>query len=184
MNPVLSRDAVDGLREQFSGAVVGPDDAGYDEMRAVHNGLVDKRPALIARCANTADIADAVRFARAEGLEISTRGGGHNVAGKGVTDGGMMIDLATMRGSYVDPAKRRARIQGGATWNDYNRATHQHGLATTGGVISTTGVAGLTLGGGIGWLDGPLRHGRRQPHVGRARDCRRRRSSRSAGDRS
>jgi len=154
MNPVVSRDAVDGLREQFSGAVVGPDDAGYDEMRAVHNGLVDKRPALIARCANTADKADAVRFARAEGLEISTRGGGHNVAGKGVTDGGMMIDLANMRGSYVDPAKQRARIQGGATWNEYNRATHQHGLATTGAVISTTGVAGLTLGGGIGWLMG------------------------------
>ena len=101
---------------------------------------------------NTADLADAVRFARAQGLEISTRGGGHNVAGKGVTDGGMMIDLASMRGSYVDPAKRRARIQGGATWNEYNRATHQHGLATTGAVISTTGVAGLTLGGGIGWL--------------------------------
>jgi FAD/FMN-containing dehydrogenase len=85
MNPAVSREAVDGLRQQFSGVVVGPDDAGYDEMRAVHNGLVDKRPALIARCANTADIADAVRFARTEGLEISTRGGGHNVAGKGVT---------------------------------------------------------------------------------------------------
>jgi FAD/FMN-containing dehydrogenase len=152
MNLAVSRDAVDGLRQQFSGVVVGPDDAGYDEMRAVHNGLVDKRPALIARCANTADIADAVRFARAESLEISTRGGGHNVAGKAVTDGGVMIDLASMRGSYVDPAKRRARIQGGATWNEYNRATHQHGLATTGAVISTTGVAGLTLGGGIGWL--------------------------------
>jgi FAD/FMN-containing dehydrogenase len=152
MNLAVSRDAVDGLRQQFSGVVVGPDDAGYDEMRAVHNGLVDKRPALIARCANTADIADAVRFARAESLEISTRGGGHNVAGKGATDGGVMIDLASMRGSYVDPAKRRARIQGGATWNEYNRATHQHGLATTGAVISTTGVAGLTLGGGIGWL--------------------------------
>jgi hypothetical protein len=92
-------------------------DAGYDEMRAVHNGLVDKRPALIASWANTADIADAVRFGRAQGLEISTRGGGHNVAGKGVTDGGMMIDLASMRGSYVDPAKRRARIQGGPNWD-------------------------------------------------------------------
>jgi len=117
MNSAVSREAVDGLRQQFSGVVVGPDDAGYDEMRAVHNGLVDKRPALIARCANTADIADAVRFARAEGLGISTRGGGHNVAGKGVTDGGMMIDLASMRGSYVDPAKRRARIQYGPNWD-------------------------------------------------------------------
>ena len=150
MTSTLSRDSVDGLRQQFSGEVVGPDDVGYDEMRAVHNSLVDKRPALIARCANTADIADAVRFARTEGLEISTRGGGHGVAGKAVTDGGMMVDLANMRGSYVDPTRRRARVQGGATWNDYNRATHQHGLATTGGVVSTTGVAGLTLGGGIG----------------------------------
>ena len=154
MSLMLSRDSVDGLRAQFSGEVVGPDDAGYDAARAVHNGLIDKRPALIARCANTADIADAVRFARAEGLEISARGGGHSVAGKAVTEGGVMVDLAPMRGSYVDPARRRARVQGGATWNDYNRATHQHGLATTGGVISTTGVAGLTLGGGVGWLMG------------------------------
>ena len=152
MSLTMSGDAVDGLRAQFSGEVVGPDDGGYDEARAVHNGLIDKRPALIARCANTADVADAVRFARAEGLEISVRGGGHGVAGKAVTEGGVMVDLASMRGSYVDPARRRARVQGGATWNEYNRATHQHGLATTGGVISTTGVAGLTLGGGVGWL--------------------------------
>ena len=154
MDSALSPDSVDTLRQQFSGEVVGPNDSGYDEMRAVHNGLIDKRPALIARCVNTADIADAVRFARTAGLEISTRGGGHNVAGKAVTEGGMMIDLANMRGSYVDPAKRRARIQGGTTWNDCNRATQQHGLATTGGVVSTTGVAGLTLGGGFGWLMG------------------------------
>lgn len=154
MSLTLSGESVDGLRAQFSGEVVGPDDAGYDEARAVHNGYIDKRPALVARCANTADIADAVRFARSEGLEISTRGGGHNVAGRAVTEGGVMIDLARMRGSYVDPARRRARVQGGATWNDYNRATYQHGLATTGGVVSTTGVAGLTLGGGIGWLMG------------------------------
>lgn len=150
----LTGAAVEALRAQFSGVLLGPDDAGYDDARAVHNGLIDKRPALVARCVNTADIADAVRFARQEGLEISTRGGGHNVAGKAVTDGGLMIDLAPMRGSYVDPVRRRARVQGGATWNDYNRATHQHGLATTGGVISTTGVAGLTLGGGLGWLMG------------------------------
>ncbi len=154
MTPQLTGDAVEALRVQFSGVLLGPDDAGYDDARAVHNGLVDKRPALVARCVNTADIADSVRFARQTGLEISTRGGGHNVAGKAVTDGGVMIDLAPMRGSYVDPLRRRARVQGGATWNDYNRATHQHGLATTGGVISTTGVAGLTLGGGLGWLMG------------------------------
>lgn len=150
----LTSDSVDALRTQFSGTVLEPDDEGYDDARAVHNGLIDKRPALVARCVNTADIADAVRFARESGLEISTRGGGHNVAGKAVTDGGLMIDLAPMRGTYVDPVKQRARVQGGATWNDYNRATHQHCLATTGGVISTTGVAGLTLGGGLGWLMG------------------------------
>ncbi len=152
MNLTLTSDPVDRLRARFSGVVLGPDDAGYDRARAVHNGLIDKRPALIARCANTADIADAVRFARTVGLDISIRGGGHSVAGKAVTDGGVMVDLMPMRGSYVDPARQRARVQGGATWNDYNRATHQHGLATTGGVISTTGVAGLTLGGGVGWL--------------------------------
>ena len=129
-------------------------DPGYDAARAIHNGLIDKRPALIARCLNSADIADAVRFARSEGLEISVRGGGHNPAGRAVTSGGLMINLAPMRGTYVDPERRRARVQGGANWNDYNRATAQHGLATTGGIISTTGVAGLTLGGGIGWLMG------------------------------
>jgi FAD/FMN-containing dehydrogenase len=150
----MTSDAVDALRTQFSGMLLEPGDDGYDAARAVHSGLIDKRPALVARCVNTADIADAVRLARQSGLEISTRGGGHNVAGKAVTDGGLMIDLASMRGSYVDPKKRRARVQGGATWNDYNRATHQHGLATTGGVVSTTGVAGLTLGGGLGWLMG------------------------------
>jgi FAD/FMN-containing dehydrogenase len=154
MSLTLSGTAVDGLRTQFSGELFTPDDAGYDDARAVHNGLIDKRPALVATCANTADVADAVRFARAQDAEISVRGGGHNVAGKAVTEGGVMVDLGRMRGSFVDPARRRARVQGGATWNDYNRVTHQHGLATTGGVISTTGVAGLTLGGGLGWLMG------------------------------
>jgi FAD/FMN-containing dehydrogenase len=154
MSTTLSNDVVGALRGQFSGTVLVPADPGYDEARAIHNGMIDKRPAVIARCINTVDIADAVRFARAEGFEISVRGGGHNVAGKAVTEGGVMIDLSQMRGAYVDPQTKRARVQGGATWNDYNRATHQHGLASTGGVISTTGVAGLTLGGGVGWLMG------------------------------
>jgi FAD/FMN-containing dehydrogenase len=154
MSLTQSRESIDTLRASFSGQVIEPDHERYDETRAVHNGMIDKRPAVIARCANTADVADAVRFATGEGLEISTRGGGHNVAGKAATDGGVMIDLAAMRGAYVDPTRRRARVQGGATWNDYNRVTHQHGLATTGGVISTTGVGGLTLGGGLGWLMG------------------------------
>ena len=150
----LSREAVEGLRAQFSGEVLEASDPGYDAARAIHNGLIDKRPTLIARCLNTADIADAVRFGRSEGLEISVRGGGHNPAGKAVTSGGLMINLAPMRGTYVDPVRRRARVQGGANWSDYNRATAQHRLATTGGIVSTTGVAGLTLGGGIGWLMG------------------------------
>jgi FAD/FMN-containing dehydrogenase len=150
----LSRDAVEALRAQFSGTVLESNDAGYDVARAIHNGLIDKRPAAIANCFSTADIADAVRFGRSNDLEISVRGGGHNPAGKAVTSGGLMINLAAMRGTYVDPRRRRARAQGGATWNDYNRATAQHGLASTGGVVSTTGVAGLTLGGGLGWLMG------------------------------
>jgi FAD/FMN-containing dehydrogenase len=142
------------LAGAFNGSFVGPDDAGYDDVRAVHNGLVDKRPGLIARCHNVADVRDAVNFGRDSGLEISVRGGGHNVAGRAVTDGGLMIDLSLMRGVDVDPARRRARSQGGVTWNEYNRATGVYGQATTGGVISTTGVAGLTLGGGLGWLMG------------------------------
>ena len=115
-----------GSRAIF-GRGFGGSDPGYDAARAIHNGLIDKRPALIAKCLNSADIADAVRFGRSEGLEISVRGGGHNPAGKAVTSGGLMIDLAPMRGTYVDPVRRRARVQGGANWNDYNRATAQHG---------------------------------------------------------
>ena len=142
------------LAGAFNGTLVSPGDAGYDEVRAVHNGLIDKHPGLIARCHNVADVRDAVNFGRESGLEISVRGGGHNVAGRAVTEGGVMIDLSLMRGVGVDPARRRARAQGGVTWNEYNRATGVYGQATTGGVISTTGVAGLTLGGGLGWLMG------------------------------
>ena len=144
----------DEVAAAFSGELLAPRDAGYDDARRVHNGLIDKRPGLIARCANTADVRDAVNLGREAGAEISVRGGGHNVAGRAVTDGGLMIDLAPMRGIHVDPARQRIRAQGGVTWNEYNRAAHVHGLATTGGVISTTGVAGLTLGGGLGWLMG------------------------------
>ena len=118
MSLMLSSEAVDALRAQFSGEVVGPDDGGCGEARASHNGLIDKRPALIARCVNTADVTDAVRFARAQGLEISVRGGGHNVAGKAVTEGGVMVDLAQMRGSFVDPTRRRARASGGSRRSD------------------------------------------------------------------
>jgi FAD binding domain/Berberine and berberine like len=144
----------DEVSQAFSGALLAPGDPGYDEARQVHNGMIDKRPGLIARCSNTADVRDMVDLGRDAGVEVSVRGGGHNVAGNAVTDGGLMIDLAPMRGIHVDPAARTVRVQGGVTWNEYNRATAAFGLATTGGVISTTGVAGLTLGGGLGWLMG------------------------------
>jgi FAD/FMN-containing dehydrogenase len=138
--------------EGFAGQVVQPGDAAYDEVRRVHNGLVDKRPALIARCAGTADVVAAVNAARMHGWEVSVRGGGHNVAGTAVTDGGLMIDLSAMKGIHVDPAARTVRAQGGVLWKELNRETQLHGLAVTGGAISTTGIAGLTLGGGLGWL--------------------------------
>ena len=127
---------------------------GYELARRVHNGMIDKHPSLIARCRGVADIVAAVNYARGTNAEISIRGGGHNVAGRAVTEGGVMIDLSLMRGIYVDPAGRRARAQGGVTWGEFNRETQLHGLAVTGGTISTTGIAGLTLGGGLGWLMG------------------------------
>ena len=138
--------------EGFAGQVLKPEDPAYDDVRRVHNGLVDKRPALIARCTGTADVVAAVNAARVHGWEISVRGGGHNVAGTAVTDGGLMIDLSTMKGIHVDPAARTARAQAGVLWRELNRETQLHGLAVTGGAISTTGIAGLTLGGGLGWL--------------------------------
>jgi FAD/FMN-containing dehydrogenase len=144
----------DSMRAAFSGSLLGPDDPRYEDTRRVHNGLVDKRPAIIARCHTTADVRDVVELGRQQNLELSVRGGGHNVAGNAVTDGGVMIDLAPMRGVRVDVPARRVWAQGGATWRDYNRAAGLHGLATTGGVVSTTGIGGLTLGGGEGWLMG------------------------------
>jgi FAD/FMN-containing dehydrogenase len=143
---------LDQLSPTFTGQLLQPTDVGYDDARRVHNGLIDKRPALVARCRGTADVADAVKLARSMNLEIAVRGGGHNVGGRGTIDGGMMIDLAPMKGIHVDPAKRTARAQGGVLWKEFNRETQIHGLATTGGVVGTTGIAGLTLGGGLGWL--------------------------------
>ena len=147
-------EAVTALSSTFTGQLLRPGDAGYDEARKVHNGLIDKRPALIARCRGLADIADAVKMARDRKLEVAVRGGGHNVAGRATIDNGLMIDLSLMKGIHVDPKARTARAQGGLTWNEFNRETQLHGLATTGGVVSTTGIAGLTLGGGLGWLMG------------------------------
>ncbi|MGH8251609.1 MAG: FAD-binding oxidoreductase [Steroidobacteraceae bacterium] len=136
----------------FRGRLITADDADYDTARAVWNGAVDRRPRLIARCSGTADVAAAVHFARSHDLEIAVRGGGHNVAGTAVVDDGIVIDLSAMRTVWVDTARRAARVQGGALWSDVDRETQAHGLATTGGIVGHTGVAGLTLGGGIGFL--------------------------------
>jgi FAD/FMN-containing dehydrogenase len=144
--------AVDALGASLGGAVLRSGDDGYDDARTIFNAMIDRRPGLIARCTATGDVARAVRFARERGLVVSVRGGGHNVAGNAVCDGGLMIDLTPMKGIRVDPAARTVRAQGGVTWREFDRETQAYGLATTGGAISSTGIAGLTLGGGFGWL--------------------------------
>ena len=134
------------------GAIIRPGEAHYDSARKTWNGMIDKRPALIARCTGVADVIAAVRFARDHDLLAAVRGGGHSLPGFSVCHGGMVIDLSPMKGLRVDPSKRTAVAQAGLTWGEYDRETQAFGLASTGGVISTTGIAGLTLGGGIGWL--------------------------------
>jgi len=136
----------------FRGRLIQAGDADYDSARKVWNGAIDRDPRVIARCIGTTDVVAAVRFARDHDLEIAIRGGGHNVAGTAVCDDGIVIDLSAMRGVRVDPKGRRAWVQGGALWGDVDHETQRHGLATTGGIVSHTGVAGLTLGGGVGWL--------------------------------
>jgi hypothetical protein len=143
---------VSTFKAGFAGSVLVGGDEGYDEARSLWNGDHDRRPAVIARCTTAEQVAAAIAFARAEGLEIAVRGGGHNFAGHGCVDDGLMIDLSAMNSVSVDPAAKRARCGGGTTWLDLDGATQEHGLAVPGGVISHTGVGGLTLGGGIGWL--------------------------------
>ncbi len=145
-------DHLDSFRDRFGGIVIAPGDPGYGEARRVHNGFIDRRPAVIARCRNTSDVEEALAFAREHDLEVAVRGGGHNVAGRAVCDSGLMADLSPMKGIQVDPEARTARAEPGLTWAEFNGATAEHGLATTGGVVSTTGIAGLTLGGGLGHL--------------------------------
>jgi FAD/FMN-containing dehydrogenase len=140
------------LGRGFTGQVIEPGDPVYDVTRRVWNGMVDKRPALIAKCADVDDVARAVNCAREHGLLLSVRGGGHNVAGNAVCDGGLMIDLSALNSVEVDADGRMARAGGGCTWRDLDKASAAHGLATTGGIIPATGVGGLTLGGGLGWL--------------------------------
>jgi hypothetical protein len=137
----------------FEGVLVSPGDGGYDELRRVWNAMIDRRPAVIARCGDARDVSWAVRFARAAGLPLSVHGGGHSAAGHAVCDGGVMVDLRPMKGIRVDPARRTCRAGAGLTWGEFDAATQEHGLAVTGGRVSTTGIAGLTLGGGSGWLE-------------------------------
>ena len=148
----VSDEELDGLRAQVRGSVLTPSDPGADAVRDVFNAMHPGRPALTVTCSGTADVVAAVNFARTHGLLVAVRGGGHSIAGLSAIDGGMLIDLAPMRGVPVDPAQRLARVQGGAVWADVDHETQTFGLATPGGVVSDTGVAGLTLGGGYGWL--------------------------------
>ncbi len=144
--------ALESLAQQVRGAVLRPGQDGYDGARSIWNGMIDRRPAVIVRALGAADVVAAVNFARDNDLALAVHGGGHSASGSSVCDRGLMLDLSPMRGIRVDPAGATARAEGGATWADFDRETQAFGLATTGGVVSTTGIAGLTLGGGIGWL--------------------------------
>jgi len=157
MTTELSSDPIETLRGAVRGPVLTAADAGYDEARHVWNGMIDRHPPLIVRATGNADVIAAVNYARENGLPVSVKGGGHSAAGSAVSDSAVMIDLSLMNGVFVDPKAQTARVQGGATWGIFDRECQVHGLATTGGVISTTGVGGLTLGGGFGWLLG--KHG-------------------------
>ena len=145
MSTTLDNHLLDQLEGRVTGSVLAPDHPDYDAARAVHNGLVDRKPALIVRARSAQDVVAALAFARSGGFEVSVRGGGHNVAGRAVTDGGVMIDLAEMKNITLDPEQGTATAQGGVTWNELNEAAAAHGLAVTGGAVSTTGIAGYTL---------------------------------------
>jgi FAD/FMN-containing dehydrogenase len=148
----LEEGPVAAFRSHFHGELIQPGDEGYESARRVWNGAIDRYPALVARATGVADVRAAVRFARDQGLPLAVRGGGHNVAGTAVCDGGVVLDCSPMKGVWVDPAARTARAQPGLLWGELDRETQVFGLATTGGIITHTGIAGLTLGGGLGWL--------------------------------
>ena len=169
MGMTLNSALVADLTGQVSGSVLGPHDAGYDAARAVHNGLIDRRPALIVRCRTACDVAAALAFARRAGLEVSVRGGGHNVAGRAVTDGGVMIDLAEMKGIAIDPDQATATAEGGVIWAELNDAAAEHGLAVTGGAVSGDGDRRLHPRRRPRLADGQVRARRGQPARGRAR---------------
>ena len=148
----MSKATIESLSEQVRGEVITENDDRYEEARRVYNGMIDKRPKAIVRPSDQADVISVVRFAGETGADLSIRGGSHSVPGFGTNDGGVVLDLSSMRGTRVDPRNKSARAQGGCRWGDLDHATHAFGLATVGGVVSTTGIGGLTLGGGIGYL--------------------------------
>jgi FAD/FMN-containing dehydrogenase len=150
---VVGTDALDELRSSFKGQMIGPADAVYDEARAIYNAMIDRRPALILRPVDTADVIRAIGLARLGGVPLAVRGGGHSVAGFSTCDAGVVVDLSAMKAVAVDPERRRVRAQGGLIWGELDAATQEHGLATTGGRVSMTGVGGFTLGSGSGWLE-------------------------------
>jgi FAD binding domain/Berberine and berberine like len=149
-----SQTAIESLKKHLRGELLHPEEPGYNDARKIWNGMIDKRPALIAHCKGAADVVHSVRFAREHDLTVAVRGGGHNIAGKCLPDGGLLIDLSGMKGVRVDPARRTARAEGGVKLGEFDRETQTFGLATTLGIASDTGIAGITLGGGYGWLAG------------------------------
>ena len=148
----MSMSAIDALRMQVEGEVVAPGDGEYEEARKVYNGMIDKHPAAVVRCNGPADVAAVIGVAHAEGFDLSVRGGAHSAPGFGTNDGGLVIDLSGLKDVVVDKDAQTVRAGGGCTWEGFNEATYAYGLATTGGIIGSTGIAGLTLGGGIGYL--------------------------------
>ena len=152
MSATMTRPAIDQLRAGFRGDLIQPGNPDYDAARTVYNAMIDRRPALIARCADVADVIAAVNFGRDNGMLVAVRGGGHHGAGLGLCDDGLVVDLSRLKGVRVDPAARTALVLGGNTWGEVDHATHAFGLATPSGIVSTTGVGGLTLGGGLGHL--------------------------------
>ena len=148
----LAEGSIAELAQSLRGELIRPTDPGYDDARAIWNGAHDRHPALIVRCAGVADVMRAVEFARSEELLVAVRAGGHSIPGFSTVDGGIVIDLSAMQGVRVDPVAQTARAEAGVTWAGFDHETQAHGLAVTGGLVSTTGIAGFTLGGGIGWL--------------------------------
>src|SRR6516165_10944945 len=149
---VIGNDRIERFQTAFRGEVIQPADSDYEKARKIWNASIDKHPGIIARCAGVADVMAAVNFARENGMLVAVRGGGHNVSGRALCDDGIVIDLSGMKGIHVNAKNRTARVQGGATLGDLDRETHVFGLAVPAGIMSKTGIAGLALGGGVGWL--------------------------------